>query len=130
MKVIQEGGEGLTEDRLKSTFEKLRPEIRYEGHEKVQSEIYVYLHQPANYSRFVQNEHLEKTGRSARSGPGSAARPSRTSRTSSRSESTATSGRLARTRAWRTATRTRAPPGVMSYSAARHRSSFISIPQF
>ena len=29
MKVIQEGGEGLTEDRLKSTFEKLRPEIRY-----------------------------------------------------------------------------------------------------
>ena len=29
MKVIQEGGEGLTEERLKSTFEKLRPEIRY-----------------------------------------------------------------------------------------------------
>ena len=29
VKVIQEGGEGLTEDKLKSTFEKLRPEIRY-----------------------------------------------------------------------------------------------------
>ena len=29
LKVIQEGGEGVTEDRLKSTFEKLRPEIRY-----------------------------------------------------------------------------------------------------
>ena len=80
MKVIQEGGEGLTEDRLKSTFEKLRPEIRYKGHEKVQSEI--YLHQPANYSRFVQNQHLEKTGRSARSGPGSGARPIKISRTS------------------------------------------------
>ena len=28
VKVIQEGGEGLSEERLKSTFEKLRPEIR------------------------------------------------------------------------------------------------------
>ena len=28
MKVIQEGGEGLSEERLKATFEKLRPEIR------------------------------------------------------------------------------------------------------
>ena len=34
MKVIQEGGEGLTEERLKYTFEKLRPEIRYIKHEK------------------------------------------------------------------------------------------------
>ena len=34
MKVIQEGGEGLTEERLKSTFEKLRPEIRYIKDEK------------------------------------------------------------------------------------------------